>query len=319
MSIVITGAAGFIGSNLVNELNNLGQTDLILVDFYNAFAKTWTYSLKKQKYNQIIEPNDFLNNYSKFNINQIYHIGAISDTQVSDTSLYFKYNYDYTISLISLFKKYSLNNNDSIFVNASSSAVYGNNNTGPLNAYALSKKMIDDYIISNYDNLDKKIISFRFFNTYGPNEYHKDKMSSMIYQLYNEYNSNKTFTIFEYGEQIRDHIYVKDLIFNILNYVKLKNYKYPVLDLGTGHPVSFNELLNTIKLVIQDFEVLHAPIKFIPMPDRIRKVYQTYTKAKFKSDWNPIINYDLKTGITDYYNILSACGLNGLRQEISTL
>lgn len=306
MSIVITGAAGFIGSNLTQELNKLNYTDLILVDFYSAFAKTWNYSLKKVKYRQIIEPYDFLKNYHNFEINQIYHLGAITDTQLSDTSIYFKYNYDYTISLINLFKKYSLNIYDnSFFINASTSAVYGNGD-GPLNTYAMSKKMIDDYIINNYKSLDKHILSFRFFNVFGPNEEHKDKMASSIYQLHKEYYDNFSFTIFEFGEQSRDYIYVKDLILNLVNYLNLDiKYNYSILDLGSGVSTSFNELLNIIKLVIQDSDVLYAPIIFKPMTEKIKKNYQSDTKAKFKIDYTPILNYTLKDGITDYYTFLT--------------
>lgn len=300
MSIVVTGAAGFIGSNLVTELNNINIDDIILVDTYRSFAKTWEYSLKYANYKLILEPYQFLNNYSKYDITKVFHIGAIADTQQPDL-IYFKNNYEYTIKLIELYKQYSLNNDNAFFINASSSAVYGNNDNGPLNAYALSKKMIDNYIIQNFSNLNYKIVSFRFFNVFGPKEYHKGNMASMIYQLYNEYYTNHTLSIFNNGTQSRDHIYIKDLISILINYAfnTITNVNVPILDLGTGISTTFNKLLEIIKLELND---VFLPTNYIPIPDKIRKTYQNFTEAKLKFDYK--FKYTLQEAIKEYYSIL---------------
>lgn len=311
-SIAVTGAAGFIGSALVRRLNQLGYKNIFLIDYLEAFANTWNYSLKDIEYNRIFTPFQYLD-FLKQDLNKnhplfTFHMGAISNTQHPIVADYFKYNYDYTISLLDNLKELD-ENKDYFFVNASSSAVYGNGN-GPLNAYAMSKKMIDSYITRNFDDLmaiKKHLVSFRFFNVYGFGEFHKHNMASMIYQLFLEYIRHHTLTIFEYGQQKRDFIYIDDLINNLLTVFPLvepvNNTLSPVIDLGSGNSTSFNDIIEIIKMYFND---IHLKTTYKPMPLEIQKTYQVNTKAKVEN-YIPTLYYNIKSGIYAYYDILRHC------------
>ena len=290
--IIVTGAAGFIGSNLVSLLNKHGHENIILVDSYSAFADTWDWSLKNAKYSKIIEPYNLLS-YDMSNISTIYHIGATSNTMESDQTIYFKNNYEYTCKLID-----RITNSAIKLINASSSAVYGNGN-GPLNAYALSKKMVDEYI-AKLDN--PNIASLRFFNVYGMGEFRKGNMASMVYQLYLQYKNDKTLKVFTPGTQSRDFIYVDQLVDVLYAIPSLDMFPSGIFDLGYGVSTTFNELLNIIKYYFSD---LYLQPTYIPMPPKITKTYQTYTLADTMIYGNVNVkHYSLMDGVLDFYQKL---------------
>lgn len=313
-SILITGAAGFIGSNLVKAFNERGVDNLILVDFYDKFTSKWKDTLKDVFFQRLYSPEELLKHYTDFNISRVYHIGAISDTMVEDKNQYMKWNYEYTMQLLKVFQDCTLlYSPHALFIFASSSAVYGNGN-GPLNMYAMTKLMIDQYIEKNFLEMDKKVFSFRFFNVFGPGEWHKKKMASMIFQLYKEYNNNGTFTIFKDGTQSRDHIYVKDLVRNIIDFdphIDPQNMESPIIDAGTGITTDFNLLLEYIK------KALGTKTKptYIDMPRRIRETYQVFTKAKPNNQFT--FEYDLESAIKDYYNICEKRSFDRIIEEIT--
>lgn len=290
--IIVTGAAGFIGSNLVSLLNKHGHENIILVDSYSAFADTWDWSLKTAKYTKIIEPYNLLS-YDMSNVSTIYHIGATSNTMESDQTIYFKNNYEYTCKLID-----RITNSAIKLINASSSAVYGNGN-GPLNAYALSKKMVDEYI-AKLDN--PNIASLRFFNVYGMGEFRKGNMASMVYQLYLQYKNDKTLKVFTPGTQSRDFIYVDQLVDVLYAIPSLDMFPSGIFDLGSGVSTTFNELLNIIKYYFSD---LYLQPTYIPMPPKITKTYQTYTLADTMIYGNVNVkHYSLMDGVLDFYQKL---------------
>lgn len=293
--LVITGAAGFIGSNLVKYLNASGYYNLILVDTYDAFSKTWDWSLKNAVYTHVVEPYEFLQSSNIIHPDGIFHIGATSDTMVEDNVIYFKNNYEYTIKMIENY----YNGRAPKIINASSSAIYGNGN-GPLNTYALSKKMIDDYIL----NLPHfyRILSLRFFNVFGMGEFHKGNMASMIYQLYHQYKKNRSLSIFNPGNQARDFIYVKTLVSQLLYYyISVKDYSQHVHDMGRGEATTFNSIIDIIKLYFED---LYLTPTYIPMPDKIRKTYQTNTCANIDEKFLTWNGTTLQSEIFEFYEEL---------------
>ena len=310
-TITVTGAAGFIGSTLVHKLNLFGFDDLILVDSLKQFSKTWNYSLKNIKYRHIFEINDYvkyisqLNNHPQFT----FHIGAISDTMGHPSYDYFKYNYEYSKILLDKFSSYlSKISKNAYFINVSSSAVYGNGN-GPLNAYAMCKLMIDNYILQNLSQFNNQIASCRFFNVYGLNEFHKGKMASMIFKLINEFLDNNSFTIFTPGDQKRDFIYVDDVVNNLIQIFPLLNNgtsKYdklinPIIDFGTGTSHTFNEI---IALIQKSAGINESTINYIQMPDNIRRTYQFLTQSSEHSEYKLTIQYPLECGVSHLYHLL---------------
>ena len=314
-TITVTGAAGFIGSNLVHKLNSFGFNDLILVDSLNQFSKTWKYSLKNVKYKYLFEINEYLKYISKLNNHPqfTFHIGAISDTMGHPSEDYFKYNYKYSKFLLDKFADYLLKiSTNGYFINVSSSAVYGNGN-GPLNAYAMCKLMIDNYILQNHSNFNNQVASCRFFNVYGLNEFHKGKMATMIFKLIREGLDNNTFTIFTPGDQQRDFIYVDDVTNNLIDIFPLlpkkfdlnSDYNYtlsnPIIDFGTGVSHSFNKIVSIIQKVA---DLNKSKINYITMPNNIRQTYQTLTQSTEHPEYKLNIQYPLECGISHLYHLL---------------
>ena len=313
-AIAITGAAGFIGSNLAKYISSQTTNDIILVDDFSKFAKTYKYTLMGINPKLIVEPYEFIDKYQSLNIEQVYHIGAEANTKVEQVSEYFWNNYYYTLELIEKFEKHSLKTfyENPYFVFASSSAVYGNDGKTPLNVYGLTKLLVDHYIQKLYVNLGKRIVSFRFFNVYGPGEYHKGNMASMVYQLWSKLNAGEPMNLFEFGEQKRDYIYVDDVVENIWYYVNkdinINSLQEPVIDLGTGKANDFNYMAQCVYNAFKENNPSFCQdqvIKYIPMPENIKKTYQVFTQADNEYGFKPTIKYDLKRGIEKYVSILS--------------
>lgn len=301
--IAITGAAGFIGSNIVENLNSFGIDNIVLVDSYNAFAKTWEVSLKNAKYLSILEPNSFLDKFNNYDYSLIIHAGATLYNSKHADSIYFKNNYDYSIELLTKFEEICKN---SYFINLSTSLIYGNQNR-PSNLYSMSKKMVDDYIERNFEKLNKHIVSFRLFDVFGKDEYYKKENASLIFKLFKEIKTNNTLTLYNTGNYLRDFIYVKDVVNNILGYfdcielpnaTTVKESKYPILDLGSGNPVTINKIVEYIKLY---FNNIYLTPNYIPIPDQIKKSFRDFSSAKFKEDWKPILKYSLQDALFNYF------------------
>lgn len=316
--IIITGAAGFIGSCLVQFLNEKGFEDLILVDDFGVEKKRKNWEGKKYKH--IVERQilfDWLNE-DAVKVAAIIHLGARTDTTEFNYAILEELNVDYSKDIWNYCTAYEIP-----LIYASSAATYGSGENGyedshdcvekltPLNPYGISKNEFDKWVLTQ-KNHPPYWAGLKFFNVYGPNEYHKGRMASVIFHAVNQINENGFVKLFEShkpgykdGEQLRDFIYVKD-INNVIEWMlqqmlhkKWKRIKNGLYNVGTGKARSFNDLVNaTYKALDKTPE-----IKYIPMPEDIRDKYQYYTKAVMDKLFNAGYQekmYSLEDGIGDY-------------------
>jgi ADP-L-glycero-D-manno-heptose 6-epimerase len=308
---VVTGAAGFIGSCLVQRLNNAGFTDLILVDDFSIASKEG--NLTGKKFKQQIHRNEFIAwlNATTVPIDFIFHIGARTDTTEFNEAVFERLNVQYSkdIWTYCTAKKVPL-------VYASSAATYGEGELGynddhaiipslkPLNPYGISKNEFDKWVLTQSSH-PPFWAGLKFFNVYGPNEFHKARMASVIFHAFNQVKINGSVKLFrshrkEYkdGWQLRDFVYVKDVVEVCL--FLYQNQKHSgIYNLGSGTARSFYDLVAAV------FKAMDKPvnIEFIDIPADIRDKYQYFTEAnmqKLQEAGYKRAFYSLEEGVTDY-------------------
>lgn len=309
--IVITGAAGFIASVVAGTLNQNGLEDLVLVDNFNKTQKKENYSKKKYKF--LIDRNNFIewfeNHHDK--IDFVIHLGARTDTTEFDYNVFQKLNVDYTLAIWKICTEHQIP-----MIYASSAATYGMGELGyvdnheivndlqPLNAYGRSKNEIDKWILQQ-TNCPPFWAGLKFFNVYGPNEYHKGRMASVILHSFGQINNTGQVKLFrshrpDYkdGQQLRDFVYVKDVA-NVILWLMQHKPESGLYNVGTGKARSFFDLADNT------FKALHLKtnIEFIDTPLDIRDKYQYFTEAKM--DKLRQAGYDkpfttLEDGVNDY-------------------
>lgn len=285
--IIITGAEGFIGSCLVSRLNLAGYKDLILVDDFSEGERAR--NLEHQTFTDKVERTQFFQWLDK-NANQvqfIFHIGARTDTTEKDEAIFKELNLDFTKQLWTACVKHGLP-----LVYASSAATYGDGAFGynddetilsklqPLNPYGRSKNDFDKWAIAQEE---KPFFwaGLKFFNVYGPNEYHKKRMASVVYHAFNQIKQTGQVKLFRShkegisdGEQKRDFIYVKDLT-DVCLWLMETRKKSGLYNLGSGEARTFNDLVKAIF----DAQSLEPKIEYIDTPADIRDTYQYFTEA----------------------------------------
>ena len=317
--IIVTGAAGFIGSAIVWQLNQLGRKDILISDKLKTEEK-WN-NISKMNYYDWIDRDelfDFLET-TEMKIEAIIHMGACSATTEKDADFLMKNNYEYTKKLWNYCTEKQIK-----FIYASSAATYGDGEKGydddisleehenlrPLNKYGYSKKIFDVWALKQ-EKTPKIWAGLKFFNVYGPNEYHKGRMASMIFHAYNQYNETGDVKLFKShkdgyrdGEQLRDFVYIKDVTKVIVFMLGINNentvMQNGIYNLGTGKARSFYDLA---KITLECMGGSKDNIKFIPMPEDLRGRYQYFTEAKM----NKLIKngytesfYSLEDGVRDY-------------------
>lgn len=287
--IIVTGGAGFIGSATIKKLNDCGIEQVLVVDNLGTSDK-WK-NLIGKKFSDYIHKDEFIKlieNQANFgDADAVIHFGACSSTTEQDIDYLMRNNYQYSRSLA----EWALARNIR-FIYASSAATYGDGTLGfsdedetsfkirPLNKYGFSKLLFDQWVLNN--NLTGKVTGLRFFNVFGPNEYHKGDMRSVINKAFFQIKETGKVRLFrsyrddyEDGEQVRDFVYVKDCLDVIWWF--LRNPKAcGIFNLGTGKARSWNDLVKSIYSALGQ----KPKIEYIEMPESIRNAYQYYTEAR---------------------------------------
>lgn len=285
MEVVVTGGAGFIGSCIVRKLNDMGIEDIYIVDNVNTSEK-WM-NLRNKKYIRYFHKDEFLNELDDLDdISCIIHMGACSSTTEQDFDYLYKNNYLYTIALWKYCAQHGIS-----FIYASSAATYGAGELGfddkmdikklmPLNRYGYSKHIFDLWAEKQTDR-PRQAVGLKFFNVYGPNEYHKGRMASMIYHGFNQVVENGSIKLFksykegfEDGGQLRDFVYIKDICEVIAFMVEHPDVS-GLFNVGTGRAESFYTLASAVFKAMDKKPI----IEFIEMPEDLRGKYQYYTQA----------------------------------------
>ncbi|MFA5833458.1 MAG: ADP-glyceromanno-heptose 6-epimerase [Bacteroidota bacterium] len=309
--IVVTGGAGFIGSAMIAKLNEKGESDILVVDELGTSSK-WK-NLVGKRFTDYIHKDNFIEmllNDRLPKIEAIIHMGANSSTTEKDVDHLMENNYRYTRILAewAIRKK-------ARFIYASSGATYGDGMLGfsdddgvsptlvPLNAYGYSKQILDLWVLQH--ELQSKIVGIKFFNVFGPNEYHKGEMKSLVCKAYNQIQEIGKIRLFKsykpeykHGEQVRDFVYIKDcteVLWWFLNSPKVNG----IFNLGTGKARTWNDLAKAV------FSALNIPpnIEYIEMPEEIRGAYQYHTEAtitKLQSSGCPVQFRSLEESVKDY-------------------
>jgi ADP-L-glycero-D-manno-heptose 6-epimerase len=288
--IVVTGAAGFIGSVMTGKLNRERFLDLVLVDDFSREDKIPNYS--ERKYTEKVDREEFfiwLDHNHRF-VQFLVHLGAHTDTTEFDKTIFDKLNFGYSVKVWEACVKYGLP-----LIYASSAATYGDGKLGynddhefipklkALNPYGESKNEFDRWVLAQ----DRKPFfwaGIKFFNVFGPNEYHKGRMASVVYHTFKQIRETGKMKLFRShrpdfkdGEQKRDFIYVMDTLEVMLNMMKTR--KNPgIFNLGTGRARTFIDLAAAVFHAMD----MEPDIKYIDTPEDIRDKYQYFTEAKMQ-------------------------------------
>lgn len=309
--IILTGAAGFIGSCMLRALNDNGINQIILVD--NILNNEKRLNIDYKQHLGWVHRDGFLSwiQSNTYNVKAVIHLGARTDTTETDISLLNRLNLNYTKSIWQLCTHHQIP-----LIYASSAATYGNGEYGysdthrhinqfkPLNAYGQSKQDFDVWALQQTES-PPYWYGLKFFNVYGPNEYHKGRMASVVFHTYKQIMQRGYAQLFRShrpdfkdGEQLRDFIYVKDIA-EICFFLLRQKPQSGIYNAGTGKARSFLDLANAV------FHALHLPpnIQFIDTPADIRDKYQYYTQAdmqKLQEVGYQKPFHSLEEGIRDY-------------------
>ena len=308
--IIVTGGAGFIGSCMVRTLNDHGKEDIVIVDNISSTDK-WM-NMRNKKYIKYVHKSKFLEELPTYeNVEAIIHMGAQSSTTEKNFDYLWNNNFEYTKALWNYCAEKQIS-----FLYASSAATYGDGEQGfddkmdidqlrPLNGYGYSKQLFDQWVKHQATVFPKQHVGFKFFNVYGPNEYFKGSMASMIFHGYKqimEAGSVKLFKScnpdYEDGGQLRDFVYVKDIC-DVMHWMLQHPEVNGLFNLGTGRAQSFRELAEATFHALG----MEPNIEYIDMPEHLKKKYQYYTKAEMSKLRE--VGYDkelknLEDGAKDY-------------------
>ena len=307
--VIVTGGAGFIGSCMVRTINDMGIYDVVIVDHICETDK-WM-NMRNKKYTEYINREEFIDRLPEFagKVTHIIHMGACSATTEKDFDFLYKNNFEFTKVLW----RFCADNQIS-FIYASSAATYGDgdktdiNLLRPLNGYGYSKQLFDQWVekeLKKGETSPKQHVGFKFFNVYGPNEYFKGSMASVVFHSFNKITETGEMGLFksykegyEDGQQLRDFVYVKDVC-RVIKYMIEHPEINGLYNLGTGTARSFYDLVSATFAAMGR----ETNVKYIDMPESLRLKYQYYTQAEmdklreagYKEEF-----YSLEDGVADY-------------------
>jgi ADP-L-glycero-D-manno-heptose 6-epimerase len=287
--IAVTGAAGFIGSNIVHQLNRRGRSDLIVVDVHAT--DEGNANLAPLQYERYLTKDDFRTWFQDVDnarqVEALYHMGACSSTTETDAAFLDENNFGYTRDLCLASLAGGVR-----FINASSAATYGDGAQGysddhaclddlkPLNLYAKSKQDFD--LWARDEGVLDRIVCLKYFNVYGPNEWHKEDMRSMVCKGYEQIKAQGLVKLFEsdrpefpHGGQQRDFVYVKDAVDMTLWFADHPEAN-GIFNVGTGEANDWNRLIGAIFKALD----LEPNIEYVPMPEHLKGKYQYHTRAE---------------------------------------
>jgi len=311
--IVITGGAGFIGSAFVWRLNQEGIDDILIIDSLGTDDK-WK-NLVNLRFADYIHKDAFLrmicDDRVPFDVSAIVHMGACSSTTERDADYLWNNNYLYTKTLA----EWSLQRGIR-FIYASSAATYGDGTQGfsddhskinilkPINMYGYSKQLFDLWALKNH--VENKIAGIKFFNVFGPNEYHKADMTSVIFKAFHQIKETGKVRLFKSylpkypdGGQLRDFVYVKDCL-NVMWWLFNNPAANGIFNLGTGKARTWNDLIKAVFAAMG----IKTNIEYIEMPESLRNQYQYFTEAQMsklkKAAGCPVVFSPLEDSVRDY-------------------
>ncbi|HET7257135.1 MAG TPA: ADP-glyceromanno-heptose 6-epimerase [Xanthobacteraceae bacterium] len=318
--LLVTGGAGFIGSNLIAGLNEVGRTDIVVNDALGNTGK-WR-NLGKRQVADVVPPGELSGWLDGRKLDAVVHLGAISDTTATDGDLVLATNFRLSLRLLDWCTA-----TRTPFLYASSAATYGAGTEGfddewspaalqrlrPMNLYGFSKHLFDLAVVDRFAKrakLPPQWVGLKFFNVFGPNEYHKGEMTSLIGKRFEDAKAGKPVHLFKShrhgigdGEQKRDFIYVDDAV-AVMRWLLDTPAVSGIFNVGTGKARSFRDLIAAM------FRALgHAPnIEYVDMPPTIRDQYQYFTQAKVENLRKAGYNADftsLEEGVNRYVTFLN--------------
>jgi ADP-L-glycero-D-manno-heptose 6-epimerase len=317
-TIIVTGAAGFIGSNLVAGLNSGGHDDVVAVDdltdghkFRNLSGLSISDYLDKDAFRSLINPSQGPASDNPFGkVDAVFHQGACSATTEWDGKYMMDINYAYSKELLAWCTRHAVP-----FIYASSAAVYGETDSfaeqledeGPVNVYGYSKWQFDQYVRARQSELSAQVTGLRYFNVYGPNEQHKGSMASVAFHLDRQLADGHSVKLFEgshgygNGEQRRDFVHVGDAV--AVNLWFLENPQVSgIFNCGTGRSQPFNDVAHAVTSWHGRGE-----IAYVPFPDHLKGAYQAFTEAnldKLRAAGCEVAFRPVEQGVRDYLDVL---------------
>ena len=290
--LLVTGGAGFIGSNVVAALNEAGRADIVVNDVLGTDGK-WR-NLAKRQVADVVAPADLFRWLDSRKLDAVIHMGAISDTTATDADLVMENNFRTSLRLLDWCTGARVP-----FIYASSAATYGDGAEGfsddwspaslqklkPMNLYGWSKQLFDQAVAERFakkEKLPPQWAGLKFFNVFGPNEYHKGEMMSLVAKRFDDAKAGRTVRLFKShrpgvgdGEQRRDFIYVDDAV-AVVRWLMESPQVSGIFNVGTGKARSFRDLISALFRALG----LEPKIEYVDMPENIRGQYQYFTEAK---------------------------------------